>query len=413
MRIPALLSSLSLALAVQGCGASGSNEQPVDPDFTVGALVDLSGDSSEADQYLQAAILQGAQAAAASGVTIAVVTRDTQGDPATTAQQLQELLDQGIRVFVGLSSSTEAQAALPLANAAGALLVSTGSTAQTLAIPNDALYRLTPTNDVLMQAVLDLLKLRGVSSLVTVNRQDLGNQEESNELRRLAQNAGIALQPAISYPADTTAFSAVAEQVKNAVLAAGASPYTAVQVSGFNEVSSLFADCNVYETLQATSFYGSDGFSQDNDIISSAGPAFFSLGAGSVPSPVLAVPPDREAQAAQVSSAIGDPYPDSYSLNGYDALMIFADAFRLDPSFGSGGSSDRAAFVAAADGYDGLTGTIELDAAGDRVTGTYAFWGVCTLGGLINWYPIASWSPSSPSSTRGTATFQGCPAQGT
>jgi branched-chain amino acid transport system substrate-binding protein len=411
MKKGALTAALYLTLASVGCGSGNSNDQPANPDLTIGVLVNESG--SETDQFVLAAARLAAQNAQASGVTVAVVSKNTNGDGAGAAQALQELLNQGVKVVVGPTSSGEAQGALPLANSAGALLVSPGSTAQSLAIAGDALYRLSPTNDVLSQTTLDLVQEEGFSALVTVNRDDLGNTEEASELRRLAAANGIALQPPISYPTDTgTDFRGVAGEIANAVTRAGGSPAAvAVAVFGLEEVADLLADCAGYSELQGVTFFGSDGISQNSVIVSSAGPAFFALGAGNFPSPLLSVPPDQQAEATAISSQIGDPLPDAFSLNGYDAVTIMVNAFKADSSFAAGGAATRAAFVAAADGYSGLTGTIDLDAAGDRISGHYTYWGVCSLGGLINWYGVGSWSPRSPSSTQGVATFVGCPVE--
>lgn len=411
MKKCALSAALCLALASMGCGSGNSNDQPTNPDLTIGVLVNETG--SETDQYVLAAARLAAENAQASGVTVAIVSKNTNGDGAGAAQALQELLDQGIRVVVGPTTSGEAQGALPLANAAGALLVSPGSTAQSLAIVGDALYRLSPTNDVLSQTTLDLIRVKGFSALVTVNREDLGDSEEASELRRLAAASGIGLQPPITYPTDAGSdFRAVAGQVAAAVTQAGGSPaVVAVAVFGQEEVADLLADCSGYTELQGITFFGSDGISQNSVIVSSAGPAFFALEAGAFPSPLLSVPPDQEAEAASISSQIGDPLPDAFSLNGYDGVTIMVNAFKANPNFAAGGSQSRASFATAADGYSGLTGTIDLDAAGDRISGRYTYWGVCSLNGLINWYDVGSWTPRSPSSTQGTANFAGCPVE--
>jgi ABC-type branched-subunit amino acid transport system substrate-binding protein len=90
-------------------------------------------------------------------------------------------------------------------------------------------------------------------------------------------------------------------------------------------------------------------------------------------------------------------------------VMIMANAFIADPSFGSGGTQSRKAFVQAANGYSGVTGVVQLNAAGDRASAAYTFWGVCYVNGLHNWYDVGSWTPASPSSTNGVASLRGCP----
>jgi hypothetical protein len=88
-----------------------------------------------------------------------------------------------------------------------------------------------------------------------------------------------------------------------------------------------------------------------------------------------------------------------------------AKAYLSDPQFTSGGVSTRQQFVKAAQGYQGVTGVIQLNNAGDRITADYTFWGVCYLNGLTNWYSVGHWTPVTPSSQQGTASFYGCPVE--
>lgn len=411
-----IVAATSLALVSLGCGAGGGgSDQPSNPDIRVGALLNLSGPYSGNDQLVYLALNQAARDAQSSlGITVAIDAVDTQGDPSIATQQLQSLLDKGIRVFVGPSTSGEAQAVLPLANAAGALLVSESSTAQTLAIPNDALYRLSPSNVIQSQAVVDLMALQGKRALITVNREDLGNQEEANSVRNFASQKRFSIQPAITYPASTwNDFDSVAQQIVAATANASAAgvEQVAIFIAGFDEVANLLAACSTYEPLNNYTFYGSDGTAQNTQIVSSARPAYFAAGADSFPSPFLSVPVDQEAQAQQITEEIGGSYPNGFALNGYDAITIMTNAYLSDPQFTSGGAATRQAFVKAAQGYQGVTGVIRLNNAGDRITADYTFWGVCYLNGLTNWYPVGRWTPASPSSPQGTASFYGCPVE--
>ncbi len=397
---------------LSGCNfGGGSNNDPVDADLRIGALLDLSGDSSATTAMVEQAVQQAALNAQALGVVVGVEVRDTQGDPSIAVQQMQELLDLGIRVFVGPSTSAEAQAVLPLANASGALVVSESSTAQSLAIPNDALYRMSPTSNVESQASVDFIKLRGRTSLVTVSRDDIGNLEAVSAVRADASRAGISLQPMITYSSSQgTDFNAVARQIADAVSAAGNAATVGVYVAGFDEVAGLLADCAVIPTLQDVAFYGSDGVAQNSTINSSAKSSFFAVQADSLPSALIGVPTDKQVQAQQVTLEIGGTTPNGFVLNAYDAVSIMTNAYISNSSFGSGGAGDRTSFVKAADGYSGLTGTIELNAAGDRITALYTMWGVCYVSGLTNWYSVGSWTPNSWTSTSGVASYSGCPA---
>jgi len=400
------------SLVVFGCsGGGGGGEDPVDADFRIGALLDLSGDASGSDQYVEQVILQAQEDAKALGVTIGIEVRDTGGDPTQAAQQIQSLIAQGVNVIVGPSSSSEAQAVLPVANAAGALVVSESSTAQSLAIPNDALYRMCPTSFVEVQATSELIRSQGVRAVVTVNRGDVGNTELVTALRPRLSASGIALQPPIVYAPDNGSdFRSVAQAVGDAVVAAGGGASgVGVYVAGFDEVADLLADANGVPSLQGVPFFGSDGVSQNPVLVTSAGPAFFSAQADGVASPNLGIPADKQEEAQRIMSSTGQSLPDGFALAAYDAVMIMANAYISDPSFGTAGVKDRTTFARAANGYSGVTGIIQLNAAGDRASASYAFWGVCYVSGLHNWYGVGSWTPASPSSTNGAISYAGCP----
>lgn len=409
LSVPLVLATFAFC----GCnfGGGGGGSDPVDADVRIGALLDLSGDASGSDQYVEQVILQAQQDARALGVVLGIEVRDTGGDPAQAAQQMQSLLDQGIKVFVGPSSSSQAQAVLPVANAAGALVVSESSTAQSLAIPNDALYRMCPTSYVEVQATSDLIVSQGLRAIVTINRADVGNTELVTALRPKLTAAGIALQPPLVYSTDHSSdFRDVAQALGDAVTAAGGPGNgVGVYVAGFDEVADLLADSRTIAALQGVPFFGSDGVSQNPDLVTSAGPAFFSAEAEGVPSPNLGIPADKLPEAERIMSSTGQTMPDGFSLAAYDAVMIMANAYISDPLFGSGGVEDRKAFERAANGYSGVTGVIQLNSAGDRASAAYTFWGVCYVNGLHNWYSMGSWTPSSPSSQNGTISFPGCP----
>ena len=211
------------SLLLGGCtSGGGGGSDPVDADLRIGALLDLSGDASGSDQYVEQVILQAQEDAKALGVVLGIEVRDTAGDPQQAAQQMQALVDSGVKVFVGPSSSSQAQAVLPVANAAGVLVVSESSTAQSLAIPNDALYRMCPTSFVEVQATSDLIQSQGLRAIVTVNRGDVGNTELVTALRPKLSAAGIALPPPIVYStAHGSDFRDVAQALGTAVDAAG------------------------------------------------------------------------------------------------------------------------------------------------------------------------------------------------
>ena len=117
------------------------------------------------------------------------------------------------------------------------------------------------------------------------------------------------------------------------------------------------------------------------------------------------IPAENMLEAFSITQAMGSQEPNAFALAAYDAVQIIEKASQIvsiDSIY------DR--FVQAANGFQGVTGTIELDSSGDRVSAPYAFWGICSsdLNGHFEWRQVGDWVPSSPTSQTGTARYVGC-----
>lgn len=400
-----LLSTVFLITVSVGCGG-GSDDTP--PDFTIGALLDLSGVGSSLGEETKAAIYQAVDEAKARGVTIAVEVRDSQSDPSAAAAGAQELFDQGVTTIIGPQSSSQLAQVLPIANAAGAIVISTGSTASSLAVANDAAYRLVPTDKVESSAVFALMSAQNRTSIVTVGRSDTGNQGLITSLNSYARAAGRSTQPPITYPTSQTSdFGGVAAQVASAVTTAsrGGASKVGVFIAGFGEVSELLSSLSVEPALQGIALYAGDGSAQVGSITDSSTAAEFASQVDALPSALTTIPAENVADAISITKAMGSQEPNAFALAAYDAVQIIEKASQIvsiDSIY------DR--FVQAANGFQGVTGTIELDSAGDRVSAPYAFWGLCSndLNGHFEWRQVGDWVPSSPTSQTGTARYVGC-----
>ena len=136
-----------------------------------------------------------------------------------------------------------------------------------------------------------------------------------------------------------------------------------------------------------------------------------------VPSPLVALPAERATKDAALIKLISKKAKapaDAFTLAAYDALNVSAQAL-----VAAGKNPDNAAlqsaFTTAADGYPGVTGIIELDAAGDRATAPYAFWSICASGssgtssGPPKWVRTGLWEPAADPASTAALTSDGCP----
>lgn len=399
-------------LLTNGCGGSSSDSDSgggaESADIRVAALFDLSGPGLTLGQASQAAVNEAIELSRARGIEVSVRYYDTQSDPAKAQAALTEALAEGVSIFLGPQTSSEARQILPSANEAGALVISQGSTASSLAIANDALYRMVPTDRVEARAIYDLAVLRGASAFITVNRQDTGNQGLVNSFTGYAANGGSVVLGNLEYPtSQTSQFAPLAKELA-AIVSEFPNDRIAVFLAGFDEVASVLTACAAEPSLAGIPFYGGDGSALAATVTSDQTASQFANSAGLFPNALSTIPANFMGLAQQITEAYGGDQVNAFALAAFDSLNILADAYGRNPDFDAPGVR-RAAFVEAADGYKGVTGVTELDRAGDQASGAYAFWGICQAGNASQWSQVAAWEPISPSSRSGTASFSGCP----
>lgn len=387
---------------------------PAPTPIRVGALLDLTGDGKTLGLASQAALEVAAaeiEEESDGDVTVELDIRDTGLDPEQASSELQSLLDSGIRVVIGPQTSSEVRATIDQANAAGALLISHGSTASSLAFPDDAAYRLVPDDRVEGAATADLVGKQGQTTVVTVHRNDPGNNGLVDSLgSALPSDSTTVVGPV--YEPDTTDFTDTVAALDAAVSEAttDAEGETAVYLAGFEEVAELFAAAAATPALADVPWYGGDGSARGQAIIDDEDAAAFAAEVEGFPSPLLILSKKVLKNAAdtieEIEESSGEE-PDAFALAAYDALQLAVDAVG-EAGADAQGPDLRTAFADAADGYDGITGTVELNDAGDRSTGRFAFYAVCESDGEFEWEKVGSWAPPRGTGDRGRVKYAGC-----
>jgi ABC-type proline/glycine betaine transport system substrate-binding protein/ABC-type branched-subunit amino acid transport system substrate-binding protein len=378
----------------------GSLNRPVQ----LGALVSLTGGWTSLGNNMKAGIELGLERvnleelSSGSGLHFTADIRDTKLDPPTALAALQALAANGVRVVIGPQSSAEVASLKPFADANGILLVSPGSTASSLSIPNDNVLRFCPDDTYEAAAMVALLLADGIEAVVPVWRDDAGNQGLHDSLARLFTASNRVVYPGVKYAAAETQFgptvSALSTQVATALHDHPGK--AAVYLAGFDEVAALFDVARTNATLQSLNWYGSDGVVQSQplatDLIAAgfAADRFF-------PCPTFGLDQEFASTWQPLSTAIrlrsGNDV-DAFALAAYDALRVAVLAYRqigVNSSF----ADIKAAYLQAAATYIGATGATVLNEAGDRAGGAFDFWSLKPAGAAYVWYRSASFTPDS------------------
>jgi branched-chain amino acid transport system substrate-binding protein len=405
-----LLSSVLGGALLSGCGGSGDNggdgsiPPPQANEFRIGALLSLTGNWNTLGRASKAAVelaqedVNAYLAGQGSATRVRVVVADTklEGDRALTEMRRLETL--GAKVFVGPQSSSEVAALRTAANTDGTVLISQGSTASSLSIADDNVFRLVPDDVREARALVALLKADGVDAIVPVAREDAGNVGLFDSTRAAFAEGGGHATTGVKYATTTTAFGPVVDAIKAQVQAHQAQDpgeTVAVYLAGFDEVAGLLEAAKNDSVLSAVKWYGSDGVVFSQPLIENRNAATFATQAG-YPNPIFGLDDAMVGAWSPIAQRIktrSGVDADAFALSAYDAVWVAALAHRS--AGGTGNIANfKAKFVETANSYTGVTGSTKLSAAGDRDSGNFDFWSIATSGNSFRWKRTAVYRAS-------------------
>jgi len=374
-------------------------------ELNVGALLDLKsgwtslGRASRVTLRLAVADANRRFAKSGSSMRVRLKVVGVHGSPRAARRGLRRLAARGVRVVIGPQSSSEVRAVRAAADSLGVVLISQGSTAHSLAIRGDNVFRFVPDDVREGEALVALLQRDGVDAIVRVWRNDAGNAGLATSVRKRFKRVGGTVASGIRYGTSVSDFTPVLDRVRAQIasLRSRGASRVGVYLAGFGEVARLFRTAGGHSVLASVPWYGSDGVALDPHLAASPKAAAFAARVG-YPSPTLGL--DRAAArrsrklVRRTKARLGHR-PDAFGLTAYDALRVVVKA-----SVRAGGVARLARFKRAlrrtAHGYAGASGKLTLNAAGDRAFGSFDFWSICVAGGSASWRRTWSYLATAP-----------------
>jgi len=396
-----------LVLALVGVAACGNDDSsgPSDANqLVVGALLSLTGPGRTLGQTSQAALqlaaddLNAQLSAQGSPTRVSLRIQDTGLDPTRALDRITALAGEGVRIFIGPQSSSEIAALKAFADANDVIVLSQGSTAGSLSLPDDNVFRLVPDDGEEGVAVVRLLLADGIQTVVPLWRTDAGNQGLHDAVQRLFTAAGGTVTAGASYVPGTTDFTAQLAAVKSQIddaVAQGGAGTVAVYFAAFEESAvGIFAAANADPAFSQVRWYGGDGIVQSSLVVADPDASAFAA-ATQFRAPTYGLSDQLLQDDATLIDAIearsGLP-ADAFTLAAYDALHLATLAYA---KVGLGSIADyRAALLTQAASYTGATGPTELNANGDRAVGDYDFYQVCP-GSPAAWARVTAYRAAS------------------
>lgn len=402
LRRSATISALAACVLTAGCD-NGTTSPATDKEILIGGLFSLTGNWATLGVTSKAAMEVGIEdvntylAAGITGMHFKSTISDTKLDPDNALTALTSMKAAGVEVVVGPQSSAEVAALKSYVDANNILLISQSSTAGTLAIPGDNIFRLTPSDTLEAVALVGLMKADGMATIIPYWRNDAGNVGLQVATRALFSPGGT-VKPGVEYAATVTDYApsiaALKTQVQAAITERGGTANVAVAHAGFDEVVDIFKLAAADPVLSSVRWYGTDGTALNEPLRTNAVAAAFAKKV-SFWTPTPGVDNGASARwqpiATRIAAKANNAQPDAFALAVYDAVWLAAQSY-----LATGGTGHQAAlksaFVTAADGFYGASGWTKLNPAGDRKFADFDFFSLSQSGSTFSWGLAAQYS---------------------
>jgi ABC-type branched-subunit amino acid transport system substrate-binding protein len=364
----------------------------------IGALLPLTGtlssfgESAEASLTLAVDDVNDQLANSGSSSRVRLVIEDTKTDPNVAREKLMDIASKGVRIVIGPSTSAAVAAVKEYADENGILIVSSSSTAPSLAIPNDNVFRFVPDDTHQAEALAKQMWDEGTRVVIPIWRTDVFGNNLQSLLKEKFEKLGGKVVDGIGYDPPVGNFAAslhrinfivweqelrsLTSKVNDAVSQYGADK-VGVYIVAFDEIVPIMIQSNRHQELQSVRWYGSDGSAQQEGLIKNVEAAEFAVKTNFL-NPIYRV--NASDSFKKIEERIVekiDREPRSYAEVAYDEFWVAA----LTLNNHTGTQQDdigslREAFVNTANMYNGVTGRTELNDAGDRKYAPYDFWAV-------------------------------------
>jgi branched-chain amino acid transport system substrate-binding protein len=389
----------------------------------IGALLPLSGVRASSGKSTEAALESAVEdvneyfSRTNSSIRFNIVVQDTESDPTISLEKLKLLTENGIRIVIGPATSANVEAIKDYADKNDIIIMSHSSTAPSLAVAGDNLFRFVP-NDLEQAKVIAMdMWNQGIRMVVPLWRDDIYGHELMREVRNEFQKLGGKFDENsdnIGYAPRTGQLAASLHRINFIMwdntlktlekrVESALSNHTQEQIGVFmvslDEVTPLFIQAYNHPILSMVRWFGSDGTALNEKLIRNQESALFALNT-SFSSPIFSLQYGNQEKLDEVLEEIRARVhvtPSPYSAVAYDAFWVAALAENIT-MLNEGNHTSREmvdglkeAIIDSANSYFGLTGNTSLNAVGDRANGQYDHWKVVAkdVGGTA---PTFSWN---------------------
>jgi ABC-type branched-subunit amino acid transport system substrate-binding protein len=323
---------------------------------------------------------------------------DSKTSPEESLTAIKKLYSDGAKVIVGPATSTAVSAVLDFANEKNITLLSYASTSPKLSIAGDSLFRLVPDDKSQGKVIAEKMMDDGIRVFVPFWRTDIYGNELANATKFYFEKLGGKAEEGVNYIPHTGKFATSLHRINfimwnqelkklNAIVSDAITKYgkdsVGVYIISYDEITPIMIQAQLFDNLGKVRWYGSDSVAENHHLTKNIDSASFATQTGFI-NPLFSVGMDNQtAQGIEgESGGDGDGKHSSsmtYAATAYDSFWIASKSLEknstMDRNIGDLTFKDfNEILKETAESYDGTTGEIDLNLAGDRISENYDFW---------------------------------------
>lgn len=316
---------------------------------------------------------------------------DTKIDPILAVSSMRALAADGYKLVIGPQTSAELLAIKPIVDSLGILVVSPSSTANSLSLPDDMIFRYAPGEQITGKAMANTLKKQGKKALIAISRNDAGSLGLNAAITSNFTGLGGSTISAGNFAGTDVDFSVVLAEVKKQILQYAAiysKSEIAVLSTSFDETTLLFHQAAADTVLSSVNWVGGVGFFKNKNLLKDTAASQFAVTTQFF-SPGFTLPAANQSVWSPLLSQIFNStgiQGDALTLSAYDVMKVFGTMIETGKGLPSTPAALKSAFASASNGHLGTTGIIMLNANGDRANGIFDYYGLKKTGGIFDWY---------------------------
>ncbi len=383
-----------------------TEEENGSPDeITLYAVVPKSGDLSQLGIASETAIVQAVDdfnlfyQTIGSPRIISLKTQEISSDPASALTAVQQLHENGTNMIIGFFSSSQLKAVKPYADEQGILILSTGSSSNSLSIPDDNILRFNPDDTAQGDALSFLLEREGIREIIPLVREDLWDNFNTMTILGSPMNE-IPPDEVVRYDPGTEGYDEVISRLDSTtgfIAQQTGDTDVAVLAFTFDDIVLIMEEASnekKYPNLTHIRFIGTDGNTLNPELLTSPVAAGFGVDHGFIGYTLYISDLGTSIEHDNIVKKLGYE-PNGYAYASYDMAGIAAQTAFLHGSDNI--ETLKEAVLTSANHYRGILAAGTLNAAGDRIRTYYAFWKLeKEPDGSIAWNISGVWEKINP-----------------